>query len=198
MAHEHSFATPAPAGLAALAVACFGFAAVFLGKVVPEGLPLLAAWLVGGCLVQYTTAVVELKDHNITGGNVFLFFSAFFMMAAALSVFGKFMMIKFGMKPASYVEGWCWMAGAAFLTIVTPAYLKGTKLIFILVLCVDVVLWSIVLLDMGLAPDPVLFKNIVAYLLIVAGWLGIYISGGVLCNTVYGKPIIPLPAPFVK
>jgi len=198
MAHEHSFATPAPAGLAALAVACFGFGAVFLGRVVPEGLPLLAAWLIGGGVVQYTTAVMELKDHNITGGNVFLFFSAFFMFAAALSVFGKFMMIKFGMKPAAYVEGWCWMAGAAFLTIVTPAYLKGNKIIFFLVLFVDVVLWLIVFLDMGLAPDPVLFKSIVAWLLIAAGWMGIYIAGAVLCNTVFGKAIIPLPAPFVK
>jgi hypothetical protein len=51
---------------------------------------------------------------------------------------------------------------------------------------------------MGIAPDPALFKDIVAYLLIASGWGGIYISGGVLCNTVYGKPIIPLPAPFVK
>jgi hypothetical protein len=70
----------------ALAVACFGFAAVFLGKVTAEGLPLLFAWLMGGCLMQYTTAVMELKDHNITGGNVFLFFAAFFMLGAGLSV----------------------------------------------------------------------------------------------------------------
>ncbi len=198
MAHEHSFATPAPAGLAALAVACFGFAAVFLGKVVPEGLPLLAAWLVGGGLVQYTTAVIELKDHNITGGNVFLFFSAFFMFAAALSVFAKFMMIKFGMKPAAYVEGWCWMAGAAFLTIVTPAYFKGNKIICLLVVLLDILLWLIVLLDMGIAADPVLFKNIVGWGLVVGGWMGIYLSGAVLCNTVYGKPIFPIPTPFVK
>jgi len=198
MAHEHSFATPAPAGLAALAVACFGFAAVFLGKVVPEGLPLLAAWLVGGGIVQYTTAVVELKDHNITGGNVFLFFSAFFMFAAALSVFAKFMMIKFGMKPAVYVEGWCWMAGAAFLTIVTPAYFKGNKIICLLVVLLDVLLWLIVMLDMGIAADPVLFKNIVGWGLVAGGWMGIYLSGAVLCNTVYGKPIFPIPTPFVK
>lgn len=198
MAHEHSFASPAPAGLAALAVACFGFGAVFLGKVVPEGFPLLAAWLVGGGIVQYSTAVIELKDHNITGGNVFLFFSAFFMFAAALSVFAKFMMIKFGMKPASYIEGWCWMAGAAFLTIVTPAYLKGNKIIFLLVCILDVVLWCIVCLDLGIATDPVLFKSIVAWGLIASGWMGIYISGAVLVNTVFGRPVIPLPAPFVK
>lgn len=198
MAHEHSFATPAPAGLAALAVACFGFGAVFLGRVVPEGLPLLAAWLIGGGIVQYTTAVIELKDHNITGGNVFLFFCAFFMFAAALSVFSKFMLIQFGMKPAAYVEGWCWMGGAAFLTIVTPAYLKGNKIIFFMVCIVDIVLWLIVTLDMGIATDPVMFKQAVAWLLIIVGWMGIYLSGGVLVNSVFGKSIFPLPAPFVK
>ena len=139
MAQEHTFATPAPAGLGALAVACFGFAAVFLGWVKAEGLPILFAWLVGGGVVQYTVAVMELKDHNITGGNVFLFFSAFFMFGASLSVLSKFLMIKFGMAPHVYVEGWTWMAGAGFLTAVTPAYLKSNKLIFLLVVLIDIV-----------------------------------------------------------
>ena len=139
MAQEHTFASPAPAGLGALAVACFGFGAVFLGWVKVEGLPILFAWLVGGGVVQYTTAVMELKDHNITGGNVFLFFSAFFMFGASLSVLAKFLMIKFGMAPHAYVEGWTWMAGAGFLTAVTPAYLKSNKLIFILVVLIDIV-----------------------------------------------------------
>ena len=33
MAQEHTFASPGPAGLGALAVACFGFGAIFLGWV---------------------------------------------------------------------------------------------------------------------------------------------------------------------
>jgi succinate-acetate transporter protein len=198
MAHEHSFASPAPAGLAALAVACFGFGAVFLGKVAVEGLPLLFAWLMGGCLVQYTTAVIELKDHNITGGNVFLFFSAFFMLAAALSVISKFLMIKFGMKPAVHVEGWMWMAGASFLTLVTPAYAKNTALIFILVLIVDVVLWMIVGVDTGWFGDPAVFKPIIGWALVVCGFMGVYLAGAVVCNTVYGKAIFYVPGPVIK
>jgi len=51
---------------------------------------------------------------------------------------------------------------------------------------------------LGIAADPVMFKSIVAWLLIASGWMGIYISGGVLVNTVYGKPVFPLPTPFVK
>ena len=197
MANEHSFASPSPAGLAALAVACFGFAAVFLGKVGLGGLPLLAAWLIGGCLVQLVTATIELKDHNIAGGNVFLFFSAFFMLAAALSVFAKFMLISYSMKPLSYVEGWCWLAGAAFLTIVTPAYLKGSKIFFAAVVMADIVLWIICLMDLGVI-DHTTWKPIAAYLLIAIGVIGIYLSGATVCNTVFGRTIYPVPTPFVK
>ena len=197
MAQEHSFASPSPAGLAALAVACFGFAAVFLGKVGLGGLPLLAAWLIGGCLVQLVTATIELKDHNIAGGNVFLFFSAFFMLAAALSIFAKFMLISYSMKPLSYVEGWCWLAGAAFLTIVTPAYLKGSKIFFAAVVMADIVLWIICLMDLGII-DHTTWKPVAAYLLIAIGTIGIYLAGATVCNTVFGRTIYPVPTPFVK
>jgi len=197
MAHEHSFASPGPAGLGALAVACFGFAAVFLGLVKVEGLPILFAWLVGGGVVQYTTAVIELKDHNITGGNVFLFFSAFFMFGASLSVLSKFFMIKFGMAPHAYVEGWTWMAGAGFLTAVTPAYAKSNALLFITVILIDIALWCIVFLDLG-KMDPAIGKPIVAWILVFSGWAGVYLAGAVVCNTVYGKVIYPVPKPWVK
>ncbi len=240
MAHEHSFATPGPAGLGALAVACFGFGAVFLGKVDVSGLPLLAAWLVGGGIVQYTTAVIELKDHNITGGSVFLFFSAFFMFAAALSVFAKWYSVNFMFAPkatkeamdaamaaagvadvkmltpeqltaakagigkavggmlakAVVVEGWNWMAGAAFLTAVTPAYAKSG--LFFLVVAIDIVLWMIVGVDTGWYGDPKTFKPIIGYLLIFSGWYGVYMAGAVVCNTIYGKKVYWTPPPLIK
>ncbi len=225
MAHEHSFATPGPAGLGALAVACFGFGAVFLGLVKPGGLPILAAWLFGGCLVQYTTAVIELKDHNVLGGNVFLFFAAFFMLGAALSTLSKFFLlagagafipkaaaaaavaqaapiavapITWFPKPDAYIEGWLWMAGAGFLTVVTPGYAKGNLFIFILVLLVDVALWLIVGIDSGWYGNPAVTRPIVGWCLIIAGWLGVYLAGATVCNTVYGKPIFFVPKPLVK
>ena len=225
MAQEHTFATPGPAGLGALAVACFGFGAVFMGKVDLAGFPILAAWLIGGCLVQYTTAVMELKDHNILGGNVFLFFSAFFMLAAALSVFAKWYSISFIFMPkalamvaqdptlqvgalvggmmakAVYVEGWCWMAGAAFLTAVTPGYAKGNLFIFILVVLIDIVLWLIVGCDTGwfsIGGDVKFTKLIIGYLLVAAGWIGVYLAGATVCNTIYGKPVFFVPKPLVK
>nr|WP_319491910.1 GPR1/FUN34/YaaH family transporter [uncultured Desulfobacter sp.] len=199
MSSEHTFVSPGPAGLAALAVACFGFGAVFTGKVGLGGFPLLAAWLVGGGIVQFTVAVMELKDHNITGGNVFLFFSAFFMFGAALSVFSKYLMlsdIMGSVKPESTVEGYCWMAGAAFLTAVTPAYLKSPAPMFLIVLLVDIALWLIVGLDMGLLSASL--KPIVGYLLYATGWLGLYTAAAVVNNHVYGRVVIPTFGSFVK
>lgn len=199
MSKEHTFVSPGPAGLGALAVACFGFGAVFSGKVGLGGLPLLAAWLVGGGIVQYTVAVMELKDHNMTGGNVFLFFSAFFMFGAALSVMAKYLMLS-GMigtvKPESMVEGFCWMAGASFLTAVTPSYLKSPTPLFLIVLLLDVVLWLIVGLDMGMLGAEI--KPVIGYLLYAAGWIAIYLVAAIVNNNIYGRVVLPTFGALIK
>jgi succinate-acetate transporter protein len=192
MSQEHSFVSPGPAGLGALAVACFGFGAVFTGNVGLGGLPLLAAWLVGGGIVQYTVAVMELKDHNMTGGNVFLFFSAFFMFGAALSVMFKYLMlagILGDIKPEPMVEGFCWMAGAAFLTAVTPSYLKSPTPLFLIVLLLDIALWIIVGLDMGLIGAAL--KPVVGYLLFASGWVAIYLVAAIVNNHVFNRVVLP-------
>lgn len=199
MSKEHTFVSPGPAGLGALAVACFGFGAVFSGKVGLGGLPLLSAWLVGGGIVQYTVAVMELKDHNMTGGNVFLFFSAFFMFGAALSVLAKYLMLS-GMigtvKPESMVEGFCWMAGASFLTAVTPSYLKSPIPLFLIVLLLDVVLWMIVGLDMG--TFGVELKPMIGYLLYAAGWIALYLVAAIVNNNIFGRVVLPTFGALIK
>jgi hypothetical protein len=243
MAQEHSFATPGPAGLAALAIVCFGFAASFFGLLDVSSMPILAAWLIGGFLVQFTGSIMELKDHNITGGNVFLFFSCFFMLAMALGVFAKWYMISFmftpkaiksaldyaaaaaGVKPdmltpeqikvamagvgpavgamvakATYVEGWMWMAGAGFITVLTPAYAKSTSLFFFMVILFDIILWLLVGIDTGWYSigGAKLTKELIAYLLVGVGWASIYLAGATVCNTVYGKAVFFVPKPLVK
>ncbi len=195
----HSFITPAPAGLAALAVACFGFAAVFMGKVELGALPLLAAWLVGGGIVQFTVAVIELKDKNMTGGNVFLFFSAFFMFGAAISTMMKFLMLtgQFGdIQPDTVLEGYCWMAGAAFLTFVTPSYLKAPLPMLVIVLLVDVVLWMIVMLDLGMAGAGL--RPVIGYLLLGAGWTALYMAGAIVNNKIMGRVVMPTFGSLLK
>jgi succinate-acetate transporter protein len=196
MSNEHSFTTPAPASLGAFALACLGFGAVYLGQVQLGGLPLLAAWLVGGCLIQLVAAVVELKEKNLVSGNVFLYFSGIFMLAAALSVIAKFLMITHGIKPDPTVEGWLWLGGTAFLVGMTPAYAKSNFVLFLIVVCADVVLGMIGFLDLGLL--GVTAKPVIGYLCIVCGVLALYLVLAIVTNTMYGKSVFPVPPPLVK
>lgn len=196
MSQGHGFASPGPAGLGALAVVCFGFGASFTGKVPVEGMLLLAAWLFGGGLVQLVTSIVELKEGNTTGGNVMLFFAAFFMFASGLGLIAKFVMIYLGMKPSVVIEGYLWAAAAGFLTICTPAYARQNAIMFFLVVLVDVILWTIAGVDIGILPAVI--KHMLGYSLYGVGIVGVYMSGAALVNTVYGKMIFPIPPSVIK
>lgn len=196
MSNEHSFTTPVPASLGAFALACLGFGAVYLGQVQLGGLPILAAWLVGGCLIQLVAAIVELKDKNLVSGNVFLYFSGIFMLAAALSVIAKFLMISNGIKPDATVEGWLWLGGTAFLVGMTPAYAKSNLLLFLIVLCADIALAMIGLLDLGIIAAT--SKPVIGYLVIACGVLALYLVLAIVTNTMYGKSVFPVPPPLVK
>jgi hypothetical protein len=98
--------------------------------------------------------------------------------------------------PESMVEGFCWMAGAAFLTAVTPSYLKSPVPLFLIVLLLDVVLWMIVGLDMGqFGPE---IKPIIGYLLYAAGWVAIYLVAAIVNNNIFGRVVLPTFGTFVK
>ncbi len=101
---------------------------------------------------------------------------------------------------AVYIEGWMWMAGAAWLTLLTPAYAKGSSGFFLTVCLVDVLLWLIVGADTGwfYIGSVKMSKMIIGYGMIVVGFSGIYYAGATVCNTVYGKAIFPVPKPFIK
>ena len=208
---QSSFANPIPAGLGSLSVACFAFGAVYLEKVTLAGYPLLAAWLIGGGIVQVITAIIELKNKNITAGNVFLFFSAFFMFSASLSVLAKFAMIllvKNGMVSASLfdftsykiIEGYCWVGGASFITIIIPSYVKAApRPLTIMIVLLTTCLWIIAGLDLQIIHDSEKFwHHCVGYLAIISGFLAIYIVGAVCNNTVFEKEVMPLFVPVVK
>jgi len=99
-------------------------------------------------------------------------------------------------QPLTIVEGYCWAAGAAFLTIVTPAYLKSPTPLFIIVLLVDIVLWIIVGLDLAILDAS--YKAIVGYLLFAAGAIALYLSGAIVNNHVYGRTVMPTFGSILK
>ena len=71
-----TWANPATAGLTALAIVCTCFFAILTGIVPHTAAPMLGCWMIGGFVVQFVVALIELRSGAMLGGNVFLLFSA--------------------------------------------------------------------------------------------------------------------------
>jgi len=184
------WSNPTPAGLVALAVACFCFFALLNGYVDKSAMPLLGCWLIGGFVIQFVVGLIDLKDGNTTGGNTFLFFGSFFMLVGGLEMFVKYYGIVSGIPMDARIDGYAWLALTIALYLWTPAFLKTFSLLSLIVLAIDVALPFIVLYDLKLLPPSLL--PIPAYTLLVAGLIGLYLSGVIIVNTAFGKKVYPI------
>lgn len=194
--HDNGWANPGPAGLTALAMACFIFFALLTGRTTPAGVGLMGIWLIGGFVIQIICGVMELLKGNTTGGNVFTFFSAFFMLATGIELIFKFFVGINGWKIDPHVDGWAWLALTLALTLWTPAYFKAAKSMLLLVVLVLPALWIITFTDMGVWPKTL--SPIAGWFLLTAGVIAIYISAAIVLNTAFGKVILPIGAPRAK
>jgi succinate-acetate transporter protein len=197
MSGGKGWANPAPAGLVALAVACFIYFASFTGQVTSGAMPLMGCWLIGGFVVQIIVAIIEILEGNTTGANVFTFFCAFFMLVGGMEMFVKFWASLNGVALDGHVDGWAWLVLTSSLVLWTPAYLKESNAVMSLcVVAVDVAIIFITLMDIGVLGAQ--FKPLAGWGLFIAGWLGIYVAAAIVVNTAYKKQVLPLPGPLVK
>jgi len=184
------WANPTPAGLVALAVACFCFFALLGGFVEKSAMPLIGCWLLGGFAVQIVVALLDLKGGNLPGGNTFLFFSAFFMLVGGIEMFVKYNGIMTGSLLDTRIDGFAWLALTIVVALWTPAFCKSFNLLSIVVLLLDVALPFITLNDFkvlpaGLVPVP-------GYVLLAAGLVAIYLGAATVVNAAFGKTVYPV------
>ena len=184
------WANPTPAGLVALAVACFCFFALLNGYVEPSAMPLIGCWLIGGFVVQMVVGLLDLKGGNFAGGNTFLFFSAFFMLVGGIEMFVKYDGITSGAPVDTRIDGYAWLALTIVVFLWTPAFFKSFGMLSLIVTALDVALPFITLLDLKVLPSSM--AVIPAYALLVSGLIAIYFSGALVVNTTFGKKIYPL------
>ncbi|MEG6523719.1 acetate uptake transporter family protein [Desulfotomaculum sp. 1211_IL3151] len=189
-------ANPGPAGLVALAIACFTFYAIHTGKVDSSCAPLLGIWLIGGFVVQIFVATMELKHGNILGGNIFLFFSAFFMLVNGLELLLKFYAAKSGWVLDARIDGWAWIALMIALVSWTPAYFKTPLSTILMVLSLDIAVIVVTLLNLNVIGHEwhIVSGNFIG----LGGVFGLYTAWGMIINTVFERNIIPLGAPLIK
>ncbi|MCL1790009.1 MAG: hypothetical protein FWG40_01410 [Peptococcaceae bacterium] len=190
-----NWANPTPAGLVALAVACFCFFAMLTGHVDGKCLPLFGSILLGGFMIQVFVALLDLKSGSLTGGNTFLFFSGYFMLATGLEMFFKY----FNAGLDGRIDGWLWLCLGIALILWTPAFYKSPALLFAIVVVLDVAIPFISIRDLALFPDlSTVFANIAGWLLLLAGVIGIYLSAALIVNGTFGKTVYPNPGPLYK
>jgi len=182
------WSNPTAAGLVALAVACFCFYGLLTGLIdnKQESMMLIGCWLIGGFAVQIVVAFLDLKSGNHAGGNVFLFFSAFFMLTTGISMFVK---VGSGITDVT-IDGLSWAALSIVMILWTPAFFKKFGILSLIVLALDVALPCLALMDLGILSGD--FAAIPAYALLIAGLLGIYLSSAIVVNTAFGKKIYPM------
>lgn len=194
--HGSGWANPAPAGLLALAIACFVFYALLCGKVESTCLPLLGCWLLGGALVQYTVGVIELKEGATTGGNVFLFFSAFFMLVGGFEMIFKYLAVANGWPALdARIDGFAWCALWFGLWLWTPAYFRSPLTLIMVLLCLDVAVPIVALQDLQVIGHD--YAHIAGTFLGLAGLFGLYTASAIILNTEFGK-VLPMPGGFIK
>jgi succinate-acetate transporter protein len=195
-AHGGDWANPGPAGLAALGVACFIFYAILSGKVSHDAIPLMGLWLLGGFAIQFTVAVIELKEGNISGGNIFLLFSGFFMLTSGLSFIFKYFAAVNGWAIDPHIDGWAWLILWISVWLWTPAFFDKPMVFILMVLSICVACPFICLIDLGAIGHE--YAAIPANALLIAGALGTYFAAAGILNTTYGKVILPVGKPLVK
>ncbi|MCL2151995.1 MAG: hypothetical protein FWH57_03390 [Oscillospiraceae bacterium] len=189
------WANSTPAGLVALSAACVCFFAFLTGRVSTAAMPLIGCWLLGGFVIQVVVGLLDLKNGNLPGGNTFLFFSAFFMLASGLEMFFKYNAISAGAPLDGRVDGFVWMTLAIVLLLWTPAFFAKFSLLSIVVALLDVALPCIALHDLKVlstGADKVV-TYIAAWALLSSGAVAVYLCSALVVNTAYKKTKYPLP-----
>jgi succinate-acetate transporter protein len=178
---QKDWANPTPAGLVALAVACACFFGLLTGRVEPCAMPLVGCWLLGGFVIQLIVGLLDLKSGNSTGGNTFLFFSAFFMLVGGMEMLLKYNAIVAGAPLDARIDGYAWSVLTLVVWLWTPAFFTKFSLLSLIVALLDIALPFISLTDLGLLPKS--FSHVAAWALLSAGGVAVYLCSAMVVNT---------------
>ncbi len=190
MENKHEWANPTPAGLVALAVACACFFALLTGRVEKSAMPLIGCWLIGGFVIQIIVGLLDLKGGNYSGGNTFLFFSAFFMLVSGIEMFVKYNGILTSAPVDSRIDGYAWMVLTFVVFLWTPAFFSKFGFLSLIISALDIALPIIALTDLKVIPAD--YGKIAAWALLAAGIIAVYYASALIVNAAFGKTVYPI------
>ncbi len=178
-------------------MATFIFFAYLTGRVDQSAYILMGLWLLGGFVIQVVVGVLELLKGNKTGGNIFLFFSAFFMLVTGLEMIFNYFAGMYGWVTDPHISGWAWLPLAVSLLMWTPAYFKSPLSLLFVVLSLDIAVPLIALMDLGVVTGA--WAPIVAgYALLIAGMFAVYTASALVLNNAYERVMLPTGTPLFR
>jgi succinate-acetate transporter protein len=142
--------------------------------------------------------LIELKDGHLLGGNVFFFFSAFFMLVGGLEFLVRASATYAAAKPDASIDGWAWLVLLVTLILWTPCYMKTSSTVMgwaLIILTIGVAF--VVFRDLGIMPAAQA-SPLAGWFLLITGCLGIYQAAGMQLNAAFGRTILPLGGPMIK
>lgn len=193
---QKPWANPTPAGLVALAVACFCFFAMLTGRVDHAAQPLLGCWLLGGFVIQILVAILDLKSGNTSGGNTFMYFSAFFMLVGGIENLYKFKCATEGITLDARIDGYAWLVLSLIVILWTPAFFKSPLPLTLAIFALDVACPVVAFTDMGVLDKA--YAPIAGWALLFAGIFGIYLASALVLNATFGKQVLPTFGSIIK
>lgn len=183
-------AEPAALGLIGLAVAALVIGSGYIGLTSGIDKVLMVPWILFfGATAQLIAGGMDFKRDNIFGATVFTVY-AMTMYSISLTLF----FIIFGgvtFDISHYAFGL--IAILAFSIIATIASLMTNKVLFIILIVVDIAVAGLILHYLTG------FSSVLGGLfLILTSILSFYAAASVLINTIAGKAILPMGKPFWK
>jgi len=148
-----------------------------------------------GATAQLIACIFDFLHDNIWGGTVFGAY-AFFWYAVATAWMMK--MGVFGPELAAACDvkqlGFAFLGYLIFSVLMTLGAMEVSKLIFITMVVIDILLAALSLNAFGVAPHET--HMIGAYAELTTAMLSFYGCGAVVLNTFFGKVFLPVGKPF--
>jgi len=183
-------AEPAALGLTGLAVAALVIGSGYVGITSGIDKVLMIPWILffGGC-TQLIAGIMDFKRNNIFGATVFTIYSMA-MLSISLTLF----FITFGNVAFDIAHyGYGLIAILTFTLIATIASMMANKVLFIILVVVDIAV--VVLILHYLTGAPALIGGI---FLILTSVISFYAVASILINSMAKKTILPMGDPFWK
>ena len=189
-----SVANPTALGLFGLAMVTFVAASQKLG--ITTGLSFVIVYAIFlGATAQLIACILDFFHENIWGGTVFGAY-AFFWYAVATAWMMK--MGVFGPELAAACDtkqlGFAFLGYLIFSVMMTLGAMEVSKLIFITMVVIDILLAALTLNAFDVAPHAT--HMIGAYAELATSLLSFYGASAVVLNTFFGRPFLPVGKPF--